>query len=158
MVKPVSLHRQATVALRHSGCFVQSEKVVSCPIPCSPSLMFVAPPANKGEKKCGIEGFFVRPRLSLKCFYYLNRKSKPQTQGNTEVLIQVANNPAPHVNPCISAVVIPTYFSGHTIPPLCHDHRGLKWDSRPKFRSLRRTRVTPNSSTPRSPTHNDPHT
>ena len=48
-VKPVSLHRQAMVALRHSGCFVQSEKVVSCPIPCSPDFMFVAPPANKGE-------------------------------------------------------------------------------------------------------------
>ena len=110
--------------------------------------------------------------LSLKCFYYLNRKSKPQDGGRqrmhpsrrnvampqvwrrdtpdaTEFLIQMANNPAPHVCPCISAVVIRPTVHG-TQPPPCVMTTGVENGGRPKFQSLRSTRVTPNSSTAES--------
>ncbi len=73
---------------------------------------------------------------------------KTPKRGNTEFRIQMTYNPVPHVNPCISPVVIPTYCSRYTTPPLCHDHRSLEWDGRTKFRSLSCTRVTPNSSIP----------
>ena len=43
---------------------------------------------------------------------------KPPKRGNTEFLIQMANNPDPHVDPCISAVVIPTYCSDTQPPPV----------------------------------------
>ena len=54
------------------------------------------------------------------------RHTLKKKRGNTEFRIQMVNNPDPHVNPCISVVVIPTYCSRHTTPPLCHDHRVCK--------------------------------
>jgi hypothetical protein len=82
---------------------------------------------------------------------------KNPERRNTEFLIQIPNNRDPHVKPCISTVVIPTYCSDTQPSPLFHDHRSWNVD-RPQFRSLRCTRVTPNSSTPRVTTHNDPPT
>ena len=59
--------------------------------------------------------------LSLsKVILLLKPESKPQNKGNTDFRIQMVNNPAPHVVPCISTVVIPTYCSD-TQPPSCHD-------------------------------------
>ena len=49
--------------------------------------------------------------------YYESMKRKLKIKTCAASLSQT------HVNPCISDVVIPTYFSGHTTPPLCHDHR-----------------------------------
>ena len=74
---------------------------------------------------------------------------KTPKRGSTEFLIQMADNPAPHVFPCISVVVIRPTVQG-TQPPPCVMTTGVENGGRSKFQSLRRTRVTPNSSTAES--------
>jgi hypothetical protein len=43
-----------------------------------------------------------------KVFLLFKPEIKNPKRGNTEFRIQMSNNPVPHVNPCISVVVIPT--------------------------------------------------
>ncbi len=49
---------------------------------------------------------FVNYETSIITIRYTLKKKR----GNTEFRIQMVNNPDPHVNPCISVVVIPTWY------------------------------------------------
>jgi hypothetical protein len=56
-------------------------------------------------------------KTTSKVFLLFKPEIKTPKRGNTEFRIQMANNPDPHVDSCISVVVIPTYCSRHTTPP-----------------------------------------
>ncbi len=108
-------------------------------------------------------GLIIKPfdnqteRTLSEVFLLFKPESNPQNKGNTEFWIQMGNNPAQHVYPFNSDVVIrPTVHD--TQPPPCVMTTGVWNGGRPKFRSLRRTRVTPDASTPKATTHNSVNT
>ncbi len=59
----------------------------------------------------------LMPLLSLKCFYYLNQNQNPINEG-IRIQIQMANNPAQHVDRATVLWSSDLLFMAHNPPPV----------------------------------------